>query len=987
MKQIIWLIGLYLRFTTVIAEITSDGISGLVCNSSSYIGAGSLSDLIYTYNSDNNFGFNYIAETPAFTFPCCGRVIKWELIADQLGTIQLQVWRRKNTTIYYLVGENYCTITVSNAVQTCIVDPHDQILVRKGDFIGWFQRGHDMLKYNSEYFTSNKLQNLFRRNKLTNVDVYPGDTVDFSTTEAYNDRDYALQATYTISLSPVISTTNANVTDYLLSGTPVNRFTYQDPDYIDNKTLVVTFQQKSVFYDVNLASGYVTANNEYGVRTDSLAYYVYDQCYKDVTASHTFTVIPTNLQIDNLNATFTLHESTIKTQQLLHNITVTDPTDQIYCTASSWPTNFILKAVDVKTYGVYVADKPSFSCSSSPLKLVVICSENKTTHAYTASGTITAYITCNQPPVLDNLDNYVIVDAETASIGMVIFNATATDPEDDVLTYTMLCTPATTNFNMTKNGNVYLNAFLVLPTGPAVYQYNCEITVTDTYTVDGPNYLHISVANIDHLVTISNMPTVQPIMIEENTPVGTPIYKFEYHDVDPDTKTWTLRYDSGADETSRYFNLDPNTGLLSLAFSEANYEVVSPTLSLIIVVGDKKSTTSGTVSITFINQNEAPWFREDYYATEVLENNDGTSVFPSSTFTVSDEDVGDTKSFSLDCDGGTNTHRFHIDVATGEIVFRGAYDLDVEGTPSQVACVITVQDQLGLTDTANLYIHIKSNNEFTPEFTHPSYTLYLDNYSLVGTYLLTVSANDYDSSDNDDNVITYTTNNDVLAVDYDGAVYLAKSLASYTTSFTVEVLASNYNVMAKTGTTTITISIAATTTTSTTTTTDREKGFSQDPWTYYWLIGVGFGIALIILAVALVCFRICRLHKIAPWCYSCCMQGVCCKKKPHRPPLRGFGDKGFDLASFGYEHNYADEDIEIDGWVGRRREKQQKTLSKQNLVTNENTAMYGSYDRHDNDDGYQKGPLHEMGRFPASSTVPKAANYLDPYTSTRKVPG
>ena len=43
-----------------------------------------------------------------------------------------------------------------------------------------------------------------------------------------------------------------------------------------------------------------------------------------------------------------------------------------------------------------------------------------------------------------------------------------------------------------------------------------------------------------------------------------------------------------------------------------------------------------------------------------------------------------------------------------------------------------------------------------------------------------------------------------------------------------------------------------------------------------------------------------------------------------RPGVRGFGDKGYDLATFGHRHTYADEDEEIDGWLQTKKDKKAK---------------------------------------------------------------
>ena len=75
------------------------------------------------------------------------------------------------------------------------------------------------------------------------------------------------------------------------------------------------------------------------------------------------------------------------------------------------------------------------------------------------------------------------------------------------------------------------------------------------------------------------------------------------------------------------------------------------------------------------------------------------------TNNVVDEDEdeplnAETHTYSLDCESGTQAHRFYLNPDTAELVFKGPYDLDTGTTPDEVSCVITVTDKYGLTDTA-----------------------------------------------------------------------------------------------------------------------------------------------------------------------------------------------------------------------------------------------------------------------------------------------
>lgn len=58
------------------------------------------------------------------------------------------------------------------------------------------------------------------------------------------------------------------------------------------------------------------------------------------------------------------------------------------------------------------------------------------------------------------------------------------------------------------------------------------------------------------------------------------------------------------------------------------------------------------------------------------------------------------------------------------------------------------------------------------------------------------------------------------------------------------------------------------------------SGFYENQWSYYWLLGCLAGVTMMIVSLSVVCFRICRLTRIGPYCYACCMKGICCQPKP-----------------------------------------------------------------------------------------------------------
>ena len=181
--------------------------------------------------------------------------------------------------------------------------------------------------------------------------------------------------------------------------------------------------------------------------------------------------------------------------------------------------------------------------------------------------------------------------------------------------------------------------------------------------------------------------------------------------------------------------------------------------------------------------------------------------------------------YYLDCDNVTNTQRFYMDTDSGQITYDSDFDLDISGTPDEVSCTVTITDGYGLSNSLSLYIHINNRNESTPQFTHSSYVFFVDATALIGTYLGTVSAFDFDSADNYNNHITFSVEgsySSLLAVNNNGAIYLIGQPDPGITT-PIYILATNQPDSSTTGTATITI-IVPITTTVTTTTTDRDQG-------------------------------------------------------------------------------------------------------------------------------------------------------------------
>lgn len=119
---------------------------------------------------------------------------------------------------------------------------------------------------------------------------------------------------------------------------------------------------------------------------------------------------------------------------------------------------------------------------------------------------------------------------------------------------------------------------------------------------------------------------------------------------------------------------------------------------------------------------------------------------------VADPDAGDTKFYTLDCNG-YNTGFFEMDSSNGDVYLGRDFDRDA-GHPETTSCNVTVRDKGGLTDVSSLTITIDDVNDNTPTFESPVFTFYLDPSDPIGTRVgdVTLSATDNDVSASFSNV-------------------------------------------------------------------------------------------------------------------------------------------------------------------------------------------------------------------------------------------
>ena len=240
----------------------------------------------------------------------------------------------------------------------------------------------------------------------------------------------------------------------------------------------------------------------------------------------------------------------------------------------------------------------------------------------------------------------------------------------------------------------------------------------DYETVGGSLNIVVRATSADTSTTTRNF-AISVNDLNDNAPVITPSQSFSVLEhasagtsvgfaaaTDADTvgtlQGWTIT--SG--NSDGVFAIDLNTGEVTVADTTNLNHESTPVYSLTVSVTDGTNTsTAETISITVVNENDAPVFVPATTATIDENSTNGTFV----TFTsATDEDIADVLTYSIV--SGSPTQPFAIDSVSGSITVSDSSLLNFE-TTSSFSLLLQVSDSAGLTDTQLVTINLNDLNE------------------------------------------------------------------------------------------------------------------------------------------------------------------------------------------------------------------------------------------------------------------------------------
>ena len=337
-----------------------------------------------------------------------------------------------------------------------------------------------------------------------------------------------------------------------------------------------------------------------------------------------------------------------------------------------------------------------------------------------ASASFTVNVTnVNEAPSFTSSTTASTFENETGTI----YTATASDPENDSLTYSLSGTDSGKFSIDTSSGVISFNAAPDYETpgdSNVDNTYEVQLQVTDSGNLSSDLSLRISVSNVNEAPIFTSLTTTSA---EEND-AGV-IYTAEVKDDAGDTHIYSII--GGTDQDS--FNLS-GAGLsfndppdYEASDDKKNYEVQ-------LRVTDAQGLSADlNLSISIEDINEAPTFASPTATANVDENSE-SFVY---TATATDVDAGDTLTYSIG--GGADEGLFNLSDSTKpELTFNSPPDYETPSASGNNIYEVVVQanDAGGLTDDLTLSISVNDLNDNTPVIT-PNQTFSIDENSAEGS--------------------------------------------------------------------------------------------------------------------------------------------------------------------------------------------------------------------------------------------------------------
>ena len=293
----------------------------------------------------------------------------------------------------------------------------------------------------------------------------------------------------------------------------------------------------------------------------------------------------------------------------------------------------------------------------------------------------------NEAPSFDG-EEYTFTVAENAATGTSAGIVSATDPEEDTLTYGITAGDDDGKFSIDSGGTLSVDEVL---------DYESSASYTLTVEATDPGGLSDTVAVSIGVTDVNEAPSFDAaeyaFTVAEDAAVGASVGSVSATDPDEDTVTYSI---TAGDDDGK-FSID-SSGAISVA-EALDYES-SPAHTLTVEATDAGGLSdTATVSIEITDVNEAPSFGADEYTFTVPENS--AIAHSVGTAAATDPDEGDTLTYSISA--GNDEGAFAIGGSTGSITVADALDYE---TTVAYKLTVEVSDGRGGAATATLRISV-----------------------------------------------------------------------------------------------------------------------------------------------------------------------------------------------------------------------------------------------------------------------------------------
>ncbi|XP_062928866.1 protocadherin Fat 4-like isoform X3 [Mobula hypostoma] len=362
----------------------------------------------------------------------------------------------------------------------------------------------------------------------------------------------------------------------------------------------------------------------------------------------------------------------------------------------------------------------------------------------------------NEAPLCDaNFEagsGQTVTIAENNDTGVSVYSFSASDPDGDVLNYTILSTSTSgtlTLFAINTVGVIYTVSTLDYEATGQLKLYDAVVSVSDPAgeTCTGTVVIHITDVN-DEAPIISGCPS-SPLLVDEDVPVTTQVLQLSATDND-DNDNFTFSFTTAV---SDFQIIQAGNVVWIVTNSLLDYDDASAVKSyqLSVIVTDLASNIAiCNLTVNLNPINEAPNCEAQFVAgTGPAVTIPETSALGISVYklTASDPDE-DTLHYTILSTSSTNTTaRFNVD-NLGQITTSTA--LNFENGDTLFYAVVSINDNAtsGLGCTGTVTITVTDVNDESPTISScPLNTLILNEETAAGSTLITLSAVDDDVND------------------------------------------------------------------------------------------------------------------------------------------------------------------------------------------------------------------------------------------------